>query len=325
MLAFKRMGVVLEPRTKQPKTIAKFNAGMVLDGGVVHLLFRYAEWRKEFDPECMSCYAKDEIRYARLTPQGRLLYESPLPLLAPSLPGDTSGCQDPRIVTLDGWYYITYCGWDKDSVPAGQDKATLAFARTRDFKTAEKLGVIRHYTWDKDHFLFPGRVNGKVALVHRIMPNIQIDYFDSVEAMLDQRFWDAYTEQSCERSTVMRALYPWENGRLGGSTPPVKTEAGWLFTYHGVSPEAGHNVYRMGLALLDLENPSKVIARLPYPVLEPVESYERAGDIPTVVFPVGAYIHDGQMVISYGAADRVTALATAPVAEILDALRQHRC
>jgi len=108
-------------------------------------------------------------------------------------------------------------------------------------------------------------------------------------------------------------------------SPPVKTAAGWLFTYHGVAPEAGHNVYRMGLALLDLENPSKVIARLPYPVLEPVEAYERVGDIPTVVFPVGAYIHDGQMVISYGAADRVTALASAPVAEILNELGRHRC
>ena len=133
------------------------------------------------------------------------------------------------------------------------------------FKSVEKLGIVKSYSWDKDHYLFPERIYGKIALVHKIIPNIQIDYFDSIEEMLSQEFWSAYTPEQCGKSTVLRACYPWESGKVGGSTPLIRTEHGWLFTYHGVEdlhddPERPF-VYRMGIALMDIENPSNVIAR----------------------------------------------------------------
>lgn len=326
MIEFERLGVVLQPRLTARRTIAKYNAGMALEGGVVHMAFRYGEWRREYDAG-MSNYAKDEIRYARLTPEGKLLYESPMALIAPSSSLECSGCQDARITPFEGWYYLTYCAWDKDAAPAGQDRPSMAFARTRDFQTVEKLGIVRHFAWDKDHYLFPGRIGGKVALVHRVEPNIQIEYFDCVESMLDQRFWDAYTPEMAERSTVLRAAYPWESGKVGGSAPPVWTDKGWLFTYHGVEPLSGDPerpfVYRMGLALLALDDPRRVLARLPYPVLEPREDYERNGDVNNVVFPVGGYLHDGYYYISYGCADRVTALARAKLSALLDELVRY--
>ena len=327
MIKFERLGVVLQHRSPTHKTIAKYNAGMVLEGNRVHMAFRYGEWRREFD-ESMSNYAKDEIRHALLTPEGELLEESVLPLISPSWREECSGCQDARIVRFDDWYYLTYCGWDKDIAPAGQDRPSMAFARTRDFVSVEKLGLVRHFAPDKDHYLFPERINGQVALVHRVSPNIQLELFDQIEDMLNPSFWDAYTPEKAEDATILRAANSWEYGKVGGSIPPIRTAAGWLFTYHGVEPLYGDPeqpfIYRMGLALLDLTDPRKVIARLPYPVLEPETDYEKRGDVNNVVFPVGGYLHQGWFYISYGGADRVTALARAPLADILAELDRYR-
>lgn len=326
-----RLGIVLEPRGKEFRTVAKFNAGMVLHNNIVHMAYRFSVWSNlslGCDEHPHSRYAVDDIRYACLTPQGKLICDSEKVLIQPSLPWDSSGCQDPRIVSFEGYYYLIYCGWDKNTVPAGKDRARVGFARTVDFEICEKLGVIGHYAWDKDAFIFPERINGKVAYMHRIIPNIQIDYFDSIEDLLNQEFWDKYDEKICEKSTVMKAEYKWENGKVGGSLPPIRTDKGWLIIYHGVEDYPNQKppfTYRAGAALLDLGNPSKVIARLPYPILEPEENYEKFGDVDSVVFPVGGYVHDGYLYISYGGADRCVAIARTPLEELLDELINNTC
>jgi predicted GH43/DUF377 family glycosyl hydrolase len=325
MIHMQRMGVVLAPQETAFRTRAMFNAGMAREGDIVHMLYRYAEWRTSHNPATQSNYAVDEMRYARLAPDGSLLYDSHQALLAPSLPWDVSGCQDARIVPFEGAYYLFYCGWDKDTAPAGKDKARVGIARTRDFVSAEKLGFIDHYTWDKDAFIFPERVNGKIAYVHRIAPNMQLDYFDSFEDLLDPAFWAAY-QQRVEASTLMRAAFPWECGKVGGSLPPIKTEQGWLLLYHAVenlSDAPLDFIYRAGAALLDLHNPGKVIARLPYPLLEPQADYELLGDVDRVVFPVGGYIDQGDLIVSYGGADRVVALARVNLSALLTELAQY--
>jgi len=355
MLKLHRLGIALQPADPQPYTVAKFNAGMTLAGDVVHMVYRYAEWwsapstglRAGFDPATQSNYAVDEARYARLTPTGAVLFDSNRALLAPSEPWDISGCQDARVIPFEGAYYLIYCGWDKDAAPAGQDRARVGIARTTDFITAEKLGFVDHYTWDKDAYIFPERIGGKIAFVHRVSPNIQIDYFDSFEALLDLRNWADYEEQ-VEAATVLRAVFSWECGKVGGSVPPILTEDGWLFIYHAVEvfPERLLDwreaafllrdrekaaqfyatrpfIYRAGAVLLDAQNPSRVIARLPYPILEPEEDYELYGDVGNVVFPVGGYVYDGDLYISYGGADRCVALAKTPLAELLAELRRY--
>lgn len=326
MITFQRLGTVLEPAETTFNSVAKFNAGMTLDGDVVHMLYRFAVTRPGGEKPGASPYQVDDIRYARLTPDGRLLADSGRALIWPTTAADSSGCQDPRIIPFEGAYYLFYCGWDINTVPAGQDKPRVAVARTRDFVTAEKLGSISHYTWDKDAFIFPERIRGKIAYVHRIVPNMQIDYFDSFADLLDPEFWQAYDEKKAAASTFMRAAYPWEAGKIGGSVPPIRTERGWLLIYHGVEPFPGQKpcfAYRAGMALLDLENPETVIARLPYPVLSPETDYERFGDVDNVVFPVGGYVHNGDLYISYGGADRCTAIAKAPMAELLAELARH--
>jgi predicted GH43/DUF377 family glycosyl hydrolase len=250
VLKLNRLGIVLRPAGDQPHTAAKFNAGMTLVDDVVHMVYRYTEWRSEFDPATQSNYAVDETRTARLTPHGAVLFDSNRTLLAPSEPWDTSGCQDARVIPFEGAYYLIYCGWDKDVAPAGQDRARVGIARTDDFITAEKLGFVDHYTWDKDAFIFPERINGKIGYVHRVSPNIQIDYFDSFDELLDLRHWADY-EQRVEASTVLRAAFPWECGKVGGSVPPIRTEDGWLLIYHAVEtfPDQPF-IYRAGAALL---------------------------------------------------------------------------
>ena len=98
MLKLQRLGIVLQPEDPQPYTVAKFNAGMTLAGDVVHMVYRYTERRAGFDPATQSNYAVDETRYARLTPQGHLLFDSHQAILAPSEPWDVSGCQDARVI-----------------------------------------------------------------------------------------------------------------------------------------------------------------------------------------------------------------------------------
>jgi len=327
-ISMERLGVVLEPRGKEFKTVAKFNAGMAMDNGIVHMAYRFSVWsRHGYDERAESCYVVDDIRYACLTPEGKLIRDTERPLLQPSLPWDSTGCQDPRIIPFEGYFYLIYCGWDRNTAPAGKDLARVGFARTKDFKTCEKLGVIGHYTWDKDACIFPERINGKVAFMHRVIPNIQIDYFDSIEEMVDQRFWAKYDEKRCAQSTVMKAAYPWENGKVGGSLPPIKTDKGWLLIYHGVEDHPGQKppfTYRAGAALLDLKNPSKVIARLPYPILEPETDYEKFGDVDNVVFPVGGYLHNGYLYMSYGGADRCVAMARTPLDGLLGELLEHK-
>jgi len=189
-------------------------------------------------------------------------------------------------------------------------------AKTDDFIKYTKLGVVNNYFWDKDAFIFPERIGGRIAYLHRIEPNIQLDYFESFDELLSINTWENY-QSKIEKSTIMKCKYLWENQKISGSVPPIKTEKGWLLLYHAVDDKF---VYRGSIALLDLLNPSKVIARIPYPMLEPIEEYELNGDVSNVVFPEGGYIHNDELFIYYGAADKYIALAKIGMKELLEEL-----
>lgn len=340
MLKLQRLGVVLQPDPGQDRAYcldrqgeyAKYNAGMAMDaqtGDKVHMLYRYGRNlpKEDYRPEGMSPYAMDGIGYAELTTDGKLVRDEGL-VYAPQQPLELSGAQDPRIVWFEGWYIVTYCAWDINQVPVGQDKPRMAFARTKDFKTFEHLGIVDHFAFDKDHYIFPQRIGGKICLVHRVVPDIQFDYFDTFEDLLAWEGWSDYEHHSTH-STVLKGEQPWEGGKIGGSAPPIRTEEGWLFLYHGVEPmdraTTGFDFcYRAGAALLDLENPEKVIARLPYPILEPETEYEIYGDVNNVVFPVGAYVYQGKLYVSYGGADKVTAIAYCELKDLLEEFKKFK-
>ncbi|GAH25590.1 unnamed protein product, partial [marine sediment metagenome] len=164
-----------------------------------------------------------------------------------------------------------------------------------------------------------------IAYMHRVESDIQIDYFSSFEELLDAKSWTDY-KKKVKSSKVLRPVFPWEREKIGGGVPPIRTDKGWLLIYHGVESSSGIrsiSVYRAGAALLSLDNPSDVVARLPYPILEPEEEYERNGDVNNVVFPMGGYIYNGELYISYGGADRCIALAKMHLKELIDELLRH--
>jgi predicted GH43/DUF377 family glycosyl hydrolase len=113
----------------------------------------------------------------------------------------------------------------------------------------------------------------------------------------------------------------WEALKVGAGTPPIRTNRGWLIIYHGVS---ANKVYSAGAAILDLEDPTKILGRTKNPILEPKENYEKYGDVDNVVFPSGACVIDGLLYVYYGGADKVCCLATAELDRILDHVLQDR-
>ncbi|RKX93344.1 MAG: glycosidase [Spirochaetes bacterium] len=246
------------------------------------------------------------------------------PVITPQYEWDRYGSEDPRITRFeDGGtisYLITYTAMSSPAFSGEGDR--VAVAQTEDFVSFNKHGVIIPGVNDKDAVFFPEKINGKIALLHRIPPDIQIAYFDDMEGMLkrDEGYWKRYLENYAEYN-ILERKYDWEAEKIGAGPPPLKTDEGWLLVYHAVGSD---HVYRAGAALLDLDDPSRVIARSPVPVLEPETEYERYGDVDNVVFPEGAVVKDGELFVYYGAADKVCALATVGLRDMLNYLKGFR-
>jgi predicted GH43/DUF377 family glycosyl hydrolase len=213
------------------------------------------------------------------------------------------GVEDPRITYLEGYYYIMYTAYSRYG-------ARLALARTLDFKDFERIGCISEPE-NKDGCLFPRKIGDRYVRLDRPygggIGNIWLSYSD------DLLHWG-------DSVVVMttRAGY-WDADRIGAGVPPIETEHGWLEIYHGVKNTSAGPIYRMGAALLDIEDPSKVLCRSAVPVLTPKEYYERVGDVGNVVFACGAIMEeDGKLKIYYGAADTCICLGFANVHELVD-------
>lgn len=307
MIKFMKSGIIMKPVKGQFGSFARFNPGVQLKDDVVHMLYRATNSDIKDGANYIS-----SIAYAKLDTNTNIQYDSNEMVIFPTLPEEAKGCEDPRIVEFEGSFYVFYTAYDGKM-------ARVAIARTEDFIKYDKLGVIHHFTWDKDAFIFPERINGKIAYLHRVEPSIQLDYFESFDELLSINSWENYKDR-VDTSTIMKCEYFWEDQKIGGSVPPIKTEKGWLLLYHAVDDKF---VYRGSVALLDLENPSKVIARIPYPLLEPEEEYELFGDVNNVVFPEGGYIYKGELFIYYGAADKYIALAKIGVDELLNELERY--
>jgi len=216
------------------------------------------------------------------------------------------GVEDPRITYLEGYYYIMYTAYSRYG-------ARLALARTLDFKQFDRIGCISEPE-NKDGCLFPRRINDRYVRLDRPygggVGNIWLSYSD------DLLHWG-------DSQVVMttRAGY-WDTDRIGAGVPPIETEYGWLEIYHGVKNTSFGPIYRMGAALLDIDDPSKVLCRSAVPVLTPKEYYERVGDVGNVVFACGAIMEeDGKLKIYYGAADTCICLGFANVMELVDHCR----
>ncbi len=234
----------------------------------------------------------------------------PEPLLSPEPerhPEEVWGCEDPRLTWLaerDEWA-IAYTAYSRRG-------PLVSLATTRDFRSVQRLGPAMPPE-DKDAALFPRRLDGRWAMIHRPTPlrggaHVWASYSP------DLRHWGDHSLLIEARDGAW-----WDAGKIGLGPPPMETAQGWLVMYHGVHQTAGGPIYRVGFTLLDLVDPTIVLRRSDEWVLGPAAPYEREGDVDQVVFPCGWTVRpeDDRLFLYYGAADSTVALATASLSEVL--------
>jgi predicted GH43/DUF377 family glycosyl hydrolase len=284
-----------------------FNAGAtLLENGETLLLARVEERRGL--SHLTAARSTDGFTDWRIDPEPTLLPDPE------HYPEEVWGIEDPRITYVEelGQYAVVYASYSTSG-------PLVSLATTPDFRTFERKGAVLPPE-DKDAALFPRRFGGRWALVHRPVGNPALRANIWVSFSPDLKHWG-------DNTVVLEARRGawWDANKIGLSPPPIETTEGWLVIYHGVRMTGAGCLYRLGLALLDLEDPTRVIRRGDEWVFGPDEPYERVGDVGDVVFPCGV-THDagsGELRIYYGAADTSLALATANVGELLDWLKAH--
>jgi predicted GH43/DUF377 family glycosyl hydrolase len=264
------------------------------------------------------------------------------PALSP-LPGTIEGgvIEDPRIVKFGRWYYVTYAVrpfpggfyWKRveerdyvfEPLEGSEDLPehyasigmVTCLGLTRDFKSWLRLGQMNDpRTQDHDIIIFPEKIGGKFAILHRPFTGSVGDNHPGM--------WLAMTDHPMDLSGTKPLLMPeldWEGIKIGGNTPPIKTEHGWLVLYHGVGYD---RFYRLGALLLDLDNPYRILHKTTNSILEPRDPYELKGchNYDGVVFPCGNVVIDGRLIVYYGAADRDVGVASCELDELVDFLRR---
>jgi predicted GH43/DUF377 family glycosyl hydrolase len=252
------------------------------------------------------------------------------PIVTPDMLGFPYGSvQDPRIVKIDDTFYMTYAlrpcamnyyptgtglperslpqypdGWGEEEVHWMTRSGILA---SKDLIHWEYVSTTTPLEInDRNNMLFPEKMNGKFVLLRRPEEYIGETYGTDQPAI-----WITYSEDLVhweEPKLLAKAEEAWEQKKIGGAAPPIKTDKGWLLLYHGVDE---NTVYRVGAMMLDLDNPEKVIARTKNFIMEPQTYYEKFGyQVPNVIFPTGAVVKDGLLYIYYGVTDTAIALAT---------------
>jgi predicted GH43/DUF377 family glycosyl hydrolase len=225
------------------------------------------------------------------------------------------GCEDPRLTRIGKQVYMTYVAYDGYTHP----RVALSSIQLDDF-------LDRKWNWkkpvlitppnivDKNACILPEKINGKYVIFHRVFPNILIDFVDDLNFDGKTRWLEGQF-----KIPVSALSSDWDNLKVGCGPPPIKTKDGWLLIYQAVGKH-DETRYKIGAMLLDLKDPTKVLARTKKPILEPVMSYENDGLKAGVVYPCGAVVIDGRLFVYYGGADMVVCVASAKLKSFMEKL-----
>ena len=338
MVEVRKEGVLLNKTMLGFENEGVLNPAAISDGGTIHLFYR-----------AVSKGNYSSIGYCKLSDPLTIQERFDMPIMFSQFDYERHGVEDPRIVKIDDTFYITYAAYDGVN-------ALGAYATSKDLITWEKKGLmvpqfiyrefnrlagsrtflnekyqrfnehekvlekkgIKVLLWDKNVVFFPRKIDGKFYFLHRIKPDIQIAFVEKLEDLTTE-YWQNYFIHFGE-NIVMTPKYTHEVSYLGGGCPPIETQLGWLVIYHGVHDTVKGYVYTACAALLDLKNPQKEIARLPYPLFEPEKEWEKEGEVNNVCFPTGSIIIEDTLYIYYGAADEQIAVASVSLSSLLKEL-----
>ncbi|MBF0107090.1 MAG: pesticidal protein Cry7Aa [Deltaproteobacteria bacterium] len=338
MIEVKKEGILLKKTDLEFENDGVLNPAIMQEGNTVHIFYRAVQKGNH-----------STIGYCKLDGPLTVKERSEKPILIPQHKYESHGVEDARIVKIDDLYYLTYTAYDGVN-------AQGALAVSTDLKKFKKCGIIvppvtyveflyllesvervnknyyrnhkfyyqddnienRILLWDKNVIFFPRRIKGKLCFLHRIRPGIQIAKTDDLKG-LTKKFWKDYC-RNLKKHIVMDPRYKHESAYIGGGCPPIETKHGWLMVYHGVEKKIKKRVYSACAALLDLDDPSKEIARLPYALFSPELDWELNGVINNVVFPTGTALFGDTLYIYYGAADEQIACASVSLSALVNEL-----
>ncbi len=338
MIEVKKEGILLNKTNLGFENEGVLNPAVISDGGMIHLFYR-----------AVSKGNYSSIGYCKLSNPLTIEKRFDMPIMFSQYDYELHGIEDPRIVKIEDTFYITYAAYDGVN-------ALGAYAISKDLITWKKKGLmvpqfiykefnrlagsrmplnekylrynehekivekkgIKVLLWDKNVVFFPRKIDGKFYFLHRIKPDIQIACVENLEDLTTE-YWQNYFIHFGD-NIVMAPKHKHEVSYLGGGCPPIETQLGWLVIYHGVYDTTNGYVYTACAALLDLKNPQKEIARLPYPLFKPQEDWETEGEVNNVCFPTGSIIIEDTLYIYYGAADEQIAVASLSLSSLLKEL-----
>lgn len=261
------------------------NCGVIAHDGKIVLVYR-AQGDDYPVSRLGHAESDDGVHFRRL----------PDPVFVPETPEESKGVEDPRLTKLDGRVQMLYTAWSPEAIQ-------VARASTMDFRAWQRHGIVIPGPDNKDAALFPEQVGGRSVAFHRIPSSIWIARSDDLNTWGD------------EREIMKPRPGHFDAWKLGAGGPPILTKLGWLVIYHGVDHD---RVYRLGVALLDRDDPSRIVNWPEEPVLSPEEPWEREGEVPNVVFTCGTAELGDDYFVYYGGADRVIGLATANRRKLLE-------
>jgi predicted GH43/DUF377 family glycosyl hydrolase len=299
---------IIQPRTSDQhwwERNGTFNPGVTEYQGKVVLLYRaYDDFRIS---RLGYAESEDGINFT--------LRDNPAIDTNPNDPFERLGIEDPRITKLDDTYYILHTSASYHEIGHIPDvrgsfgyipwRVRVGMRTTKDFISFQNYGVILPDIKAKNAFLLPEKVNGEFAVFYR--EHTETGETLKVSYSTDFKSWHNTTEITWTKAET------WEGFKFGAGSQPIKTEKGWLMVYHAVSND---HVYRLGLMLLDLKDPSKIIWHQG-PILEPETDYEKMGFVNNVVYTCGVVQRDNELWIYYGAGDRVIGRATLSLDNII--------
>ena len=339
MIEVKKEGIILSKTDLEFENEAVLNPAAFREGDNVHIFYRAVR---------NGNYSS--IGYCRLDGPLTIAERWEKPFMVPEFEYESHGIEDPRIVKIDDLFYMTYTAYDGIN-------AQGALATSKDMVHFKKKGIIvppityaefvflvesagkvnenyyhnhkfyyqegdpekKMLLWDKNLVFFPRKINGQLVFLHRIRPGIQLVAVNKLKDLTPE-FWKNYF-LNLQDHIVIDPVHAYESSYVGSGCPPIETEHGWLLIYHGVEDSDHGLIYSAcAAALLDLDDPRKEVARLPYALFSPEYEWEIKGDVNNVVFPTGTALFGDTLFIYYGAADSHIACASLSLSALLKEL-----